>query len=164
MEAITNQMKHICSLGCEWWRTERTGLSPPKKEAKSIHPHLKHLTTLVFNYFLEFLEISLKWECLSNTEGWVYRLTRKGRGGSSFVKMLWDDKCNPYKMLNLINLGKWELVYSSPAGAEWWFAELLRKRTESGSLTGKHWGCFCEDRIPLAPWFLDGSLLALWWL
>lgn len=142
-------MKHICYPGCEWWRVERADFSLPKRE--NTHPHLKHLTNLVFEHFPPLHEIRLKWGLLSNTEGWVHRLTRRIL---ICQNMLCDDKCSLYKMLALINLGKRESVYSSPAGTEWWFVGSLHERSESGSLTGKHWGCLCEGRIPWATSFL----------
>lgn len=76
-------------------------------------------------------------------------------------KMLWDDKCNSYKMLALIIFGKWQSIYSSP---EWWFAGSLHGKDLRVAISLENIEAACvkaEFREPSHSWC--GSLLAFWW-
>lgn len=72
-----------------------------KRQRTLIHM-VKQLAASVSNHIPAFLEIMLIWGLPSNTEGWVCRLTKEWTSQN----ILWNDKCTPYKMLALINLGK----------------------------------------------------------
>lgn len=141
---INQSKKYVWYSGHEWWSTKGLIFSTKMRQGTLTHI-INQSCNLSFSTFY-----SISW-----TDANIGASQQHSRLGMPTNKqktwkiltsqeMLWDDKCNSYKMLALIIFGTRQSVYSSP---EWWFAGSLLGKDLSGSFTGKQWDCLCESRI-----------------